>query len=328
MAAVEEVRLKGQVIRARNNFYDVRTAVSPIAKLETFVCQLRGSLKRELRSAKGKRIYADPISVGDWVTLVKINQEQGVIEKLIPRQTKLARRHPNPSGIVEQVIVANAEQVVIVASTRQPDLNYRFIDRFLILADYGNLSAVICINKTDLLPPNRLKEITNIIEQTYPPLGYKTLYTSTLQLETVDQLRQTMAGKFSVVVGASGVGKSSLLNAVQPELGLKVGEVSQQLKKGKHTTTLVELYDLTAGGVVADTPGVREVGLWGIDTQDVTLYFPEMEKYFGQCKFRNCLHLTEPGCQILQALQAGHIQQSRYDSYFALMESNESNENH
>ena len=328
MLPVDEIKLRGQVIRARNNFYDVRASNSPKGEPKTLVCQLRGSLKRDLRSIKGKRIYADPVSVGDWVELVQINQEQGVIESLLPRQTKLARRHPNPSGVIEQIIVANAEQVIIVASARQPKLNYRFIDRFLILADYGNLSATICINKVDLLRPSRVQQVTEKIDHTYVSLGYQTLYTSTRKPETIQLLRKTLANKFSVVVGASGVGKSSLLNMVQPGLGLKIGEVSQQLKKGKHTTTMVELYDLETGGVVADTPGVREVGLWGIDAKDITLYFPEMEKHFGQCRFRDCLHLTEPGCQIRQALQSGRIEQSRYDSYVALMESNESSTNY
>ncbi|MDP7279970.1 MAG: ribosome small subunit-dependent GTPase A [Candidatus Poribacteria bacterium] len=322
--------LKGQVIRARNNFYDIRVD-SSAGDLEshqgpnTFVCQLRGSLKRSLRSETGKRIYADPIAVGDRVIVSLINDQQGVIEDLLPRRTKLARRHPNPSGIIEQIIVANAEQVIIVASAKQPNLNYRFIDRFLILADYGQLDAVVCINKIDLLPPKELNKLTQTISQTYYPLGYKTLFTSIHQPETIEQLQDTLSDKFSVVVGASGVGKSSLLNAVQSDLGLRVGEISQQVNKGRHITTFVELFNLTIGGVVADTPGVREVGLWGIDDQDLTLYFPEMKQHFGQCKFRNCRHLTEPGCRILQALQKGEIQQFRYDSYVALVEAGESN---
>jgi len=322
--------LQGQVIRARNNFYDIRVDSSTGDRKshqvpKTFVCQLRGSLKRNLRSETGKRIYADPIAVGDRVIVSLINDQQGVIEDLLPRRTKLARRHPNPSGIIEQIIVANAEQVIIVASARQPNLNYRFIDRFLILADYGQLDAVVCINKIDLLPPKELNKLTQTISQTYYPLGYKTLFTSIHQPETIEQLQDTLSDKFSVVVGASGVGKSSLLNAVQSDLGLRVGEISQQVNKGRHITTFVELFNLTIGGVVADTPGVREVGLWGIDDQDLTLYFPEMKQHFGQCKFRNCRHLTEPGCRILQALQKGEIQQFRYDSYVALVEAGESN---
>ena len=322
--------LQGQVIRARNNFYDIRVDSSAgdckshqVPKI--FVCQLRGRLKRNLRSETGKRIYADPIAVGDWVRVSPINDQQGVIEDLLPRQTKLARRHPNPSGVIEQIIVANAEQVIIVASAKQPNLNYRFIDRFLILADYGQLDALVCINKTDLLRPKQLNKLTQTIPQTYHPLGYKTLFTSIHQPESIEQLREALTDKFSVVVGASGVGKSSLLNTVQPDLGLRVGEISQQVNKGRHITTFVELFDLAIGGVVADTPGVREVGLWGIDDQDLTLYFPEMKQHFGQCKFRNCRHLTEPGCRILQALQKGEIQQFRYDSYVALVESDGSN---
>ena len=200
--------------------------------------------------------------MGDVVTFIQLDDEEGVIEELLPRRTKLSRQYPGKREAVEQVVVANADRVIVIISTRLPDLNLRFLDRFLILAENGGMDAVVCLNKIDLIDSEEQERVTSLFSA-YRSLGYEVIYTSTKGSPGVCNLRRVMEGKFSVIVGASGVGKSSLLNAVQPGLGLRVGEVGKKSEKGKHTTTLVELFPLDFGGEVADTPGIREVGLWG-----------------------------------------------------------------
>ena len=308
-------KIEGRVISARTSFYDVEIGDNVLR------CQLRGVVKKKLRSEIGKQIYADPIAVGDRVIITPIDDEEGSIEDLLPRRTKLSRRDPNRNREIEQIIVANADQAVIVGSIHSPDLNCRFIDRFLILAEAGNIDPVICINKIDLLNESEQRKFSEIF-QAYEDLGYQLILTSIHHPESIDLLRSVLKGKFSVIVGSSGVGKSSLLNAVQPGLGLRTNEVRSKAKKGRHTTTLVELFGLEIGGKVADTPGVREVGLWGVNPDYIDRYFPEIESRIGACKFSDCLHLREPSCAIIEAVKHGEIAAFRYESYLALLGNN------
>ena len=280
-------------------------------------CQLRGRVKRAQRSAKGRQIYADPVAVGDEVVVTPRDNEEGVIEEISPRRTKFSRRYPGKRDAIEQIVVANADQVVIVLSTRLPDFNLRFLDRFLILAEVGEMDAVVCLNKIDLIDSAERQELRSILSA-YEQLGYPVIFTSINHSESIQAFRDALRDRFSVVVGASGVGKSSLLNAVQPGLGLRVGEVGLKTGKGRHTTTLVELFSLEFGGEVADTPGIREVGLWGVDTENLDLYFPEMEPYLGECKYTDCIHVSEPRCAIVDAVNTGKISDVRYQSYISL----------
>ena len=310
---------KGRVIRARAGFYDVQHDTN------IYRCTLRGRVKRQQRSASGQRIYADPLATGDFVVFTPLDNDEGVIEDILPRRTKFSRLHPGKREEIEQIVVANADQVVAVASTRLPDLNFRFIDRFLILAEAGGMEAVICINKFDLVGKKKQRQLRATMD-TYLQLGYRVLFTSVVQSEGVETLRDALKDKFSVIVGASGVGKSSLLNAVQPGLGLRVGEVGPKTGKGRHTTTLVELFSLDFGGEVADTPGIREVGLWGVDTDHLEGFFPEMSPYLGRCRFKDCTHLHEPGCAVMNAMNTNQISQRRYQSYVALRTGNDDEE--
>lgn len=303
--------MQGQVIRARTSFYDVQDRDTILR------CQLRGRVKRAQRSAEGRQIYADPVAVGDVVSVTPLDNEEGVIEEIAPRRTKFSRRYPGKRDAIEQIVVANADQVVTVLSTRLPDLNLRFLDRFLILAEVGELSAVVCLNKIDLVDSAERRKLRSILSA-YEQLGYPVIFTSINQPQSIERLQELLQDKFSVIVGASGVGKSSLLNAVQPGLGLRVGEVGLKTGKGRHTTTLVELFRLEVGGKVADTPGIREVGLWGVDTENLDLYFPEMESYLGKCKYTDCFHLSEPGCAVIEAVNSDKISEVRYLSYVSL----------
>ncbi|MYF98401.1 ribosome small subunit-dependent GTPase A, partial [Candidatus Poribacteria bacterium] len=253
------IREQGRVIRARTGFYDVQYDDLVLR------CTLRGTLKRKRQSETGRRLYADPVAVGDQVVFSQIDQEEGVIEDILPRQTKFSRKYAGKHEDIEQIIVANAHQVVAVVSTQMPPLNFRTLDRFLILAEAGDMAAVICLNKMDLVDSEQRQQLTSTFE-TYKKLGYEVLFTSIKVPKSIDTLKKVIRNKFSVIVGPSGVGKSSILNAIQPNLELRIGEVGEKTQKGRHTTTLVELFKLDSGGEVVDTPGIREVGLWGVDT--------------------------------------------------------------
>lgn len=303
--------IQGRVIRARTSFYDVQDGDTVLR------CRLRGRVKRAQRSAEGRQIYADPVAVGDEVGVTPLDNAEGVIEEILPRRTKFSRRYPGKRDAIEQIVVANADQVVTVLSTRLPDLNLRFLDRFLILAEVGEMEAVVCLNKIDLIDSAEQRKLHSILSA-YEQLGYPVIFTSINHPQSVERLGELLQDKFSVIVGASGVGKSSLLNVVQPGLGLRVGEVGLKTGKGRHTTTLVELFDLEVGGKVADTPGIREVGLWGVDTENLDLYFPEMESYLGKCKYTDCVHLSEPGCAVTDAVNSDKISEVRYRSYVSL----------
>ena len=304
-------REQGRVIRARTGFYDVQHGELVLR------CTLRGTLKRKRRSETGRRLYADPVAVGDQVIFTQLDSEEGVVEEILPRQTKFSRQYAGKHEEIEQIIVANADQVVAVVSTRMPSLNFRTLDRFLILAEAGDMAAVICLNKMDLVDSTEHDQLTSTFK-VYAKLGYQVLYTSINTPTTLESLKNVLRDKFSVIVGASGVGKSSLLNAIQPNLTLRTAEVGEKTRKGRHTTTLVELFTLEIGGEVADTPGIREVGLWGVDTENLELYFPEMEPFLSTCRYNDCAHVKESDCAIQNAVEAGDIHPERYRSYVVL----------
>lgn len=304
-------REQGRVIRARTGFYDVQHGGLVLR------CTLRGTLKRKRRSETGRRLYADPVAVGDQVIFTQLDSEEGVVEEILPRHTKFSRQYAGKHEEIEQIIVANADQIVAVVSTRMPSLNFRTLDRFLILAEAGDMAAVICLNKMDLVNSTEHDQLTSTFK-IYEKLGYQVLYTSINTPTTLESLKNALRDKFSVIVGASGVGKSSILNAIQPNLKLRTAEVGEKTRKGRHTTTLVELFTLEIGGEVADTPGIREVGLWGVDTENLELYFPEMETFLGTCRYNDCAHVKEADCAIQSAVESGDIHPERYRSYVVL----------
>ena len=302
---------EGRVIRARAGLYDVAHDELVLR------CTLRGTLKKKQRSETGRRLFADPVAVGDLVIFSQLDHEEGVIEEILPRRSKFSRRYAGRQEEIEQIIVANADQVVAVVSARMPPLNFRTLDRFLILAEAGEMNALICLNKMDLLETDQRDQITSTFE-VYEKLGYSVIFTSIKIPESIESLKDILKDKFSVIVGASGVGKSSILNAIQPNLELRTAEVGKKTRKGRHTTTLVELFTLDIGGEVADTPGIREVGLWGVDTEYLEYYFPEMEQYIGDCKYKDCGHVKESECAIQNAVESGDIHAERYRSYVVL----------
>jgi len=302
-------RIRGRVIRV-----DAKVVHVSIGG-ETRLCTLRGSLFDE----KG-RYFTKPVAVGDEV-LISLDGERGVVEEVLPRRNRLSRRAAGGPG-VEQVIVANVDDVLIVASVRRPPIRLTFIDRLLVSCEKGRLSATICLNKVDLAKPGQLDELEPALEE-YVSLGYGVLCTSIVTGEGIEELRAFLQHQTTVLTGQSGVGKSSLLNEVQPGLQLKTGEISKWkgLERGSHTTTHVSLLPLEGGGYVVDTPGMRELALWDLEHDEVRNYFPEMVRYAQGCRFRVCTHTHEPDCAVKEALREGHISRRRFDSYLRILES-------
>jgi ribosome biogenesis GTPase / thiamine phosphate phosphatase len=264
----------------------------------------------------------DPVAVGDQVEFVDNQDGTGLIVEVLPRRSKLSRLNPGKKKI-EQVVVANLDQVVPVFAAAQPEPKWNLLDRYLVSAESCDLPSLIVITKMDLLEDEDplMVEVEN-----YRAAGYRVILTSTVTGEGIQELQEALRDNVSVFVGKSGVGKTSLLNAIQPELGLKVNEVSQATGKGRHTTTQLAMFVLEYGGSVVDTPGMREFGIWDARKRnsrelDLALFFPEMRSLVGRCKFGlDCSHDHEPGCAIQEAVEKNNIPSRRYESYLRLQE--------
>jgi ribosome biogenesis GTPase len=266
----------------------------------------------------------DPIAVGDNVRYILSEDGKGLIIELLPRQNKLTRRSAVPKPLhhgahpFEQIIVTNVDQVVAVIAAAQPAPKWNLLDRYLASAEEGEISALICVTKVDLVEDNG-RELIGALEE-YQQIGYPSVLTSSVSGEGIDDLRKSLSGRISVLVGKSGVGKTALLNALQPGLGLRVKEVNLVTGKGRHTTTNLEMFPLIGGGAIVDTPGTREFGLWETNI-DMAMLFREMRPLVGKCRFGlDCQHDAEPGCAIRQAVMAGEINPRRYQSYLHLKE--------
>jgi ribosome biogenesis GTPase len=266
--------------------------------------------------------HMDPLAVGDEVRYIQAEDGKGLIIELLPRRNKLTRRSAVPKPLhhgahpFEQIIVTNVDQVVPVMAAAQPDPKWNLLDRYLASAEAGEIGSLICITKMDLVKGNE-GELPEALDQ-YRQIGYPIVLTSTVSGEGIEALRAALTGRISAMVGKSGVGKTALLNTLQPGLGLRVKEVSQATGKGRHTTTNLEMFPLDGGGGIVDTPGSREFGLWEFD-DDLALLFPEMRCLVGKCRFGlDCQHDEEPGCVIRKAVMDGQISPRRYQSYLHL----------
>jgi ribosome biogenesis GTPase len=257
------------------------------------------------------------LAVGDDVLLEPDERgEAWAIGDILPRRSRLARREPGGRR-GERVIAANVDQVVIVFAAAKPDPHLRMLDRFLVIAEANELAARIVINKADLVPPAE----TRARFTDYERAGYPLHLTSAKTLVGIDELREALAGRTSALTGPSGVGKSSLLNVIYPGLNLRVGEISESVNKGRHTTVGALLHPLPAalgGGFVVDTPGLREVGMWGLEPEALDRCFPEIRAHLGECRFADCAHRMEPGCALKDAVAAGTVSAGRFDSYLKL----------
>lgn len=295
----------GIVLQARSGRHRVETGGDIVT------CQVRGRLKKE-------RLATDLIATGDRVRWRLTRPGKGMIEEVLPRETQLSRRRPGHIE-AEQVIVANPDQTVYIFAVREPAPHLRMLDRLLVIAENNDLPAIICANKVDLLADAESQSFARRLFGLYKDIGYPVIFASARTGQGVDELHERLRDRLSVLCGPSGVGKSSLLNAVQPELGLAAREISQATGKGRHTTVSVRLWPLAEGGYVADTPGLREAGFWDIEPEELGWHYVEMRPFLSDCRFSSCTHTHEPDCAVKAAVRAGIISSLRYDSYCRLL---------
>ncbi len=304
----QETYLKGIVIRSTGSWYDVQT------ENHTIPSKVRGKFRLSDTDA------TNPVIVGDRVK-IRINQDgTGLITKIYERRNKLTRRAAGRRVGQEQIIAVNVDAAWIVQSIRMPKINAGLIDRFLVMAESFEISPGIVFNKLDLMQRKDTDAIA-FLRDLYSELGYLVLLTSTLTREGIDAFAEALAGKTNVIAGPSGVGKSALLNAIEPNLELRTSSVSEKTRKGKHTTTTTNLYPLSAGGYVADTPGIREFGVIDLAPEELSYYFVEFRPYLPECFYPNCTHDHEPGCAVKPAVERDEIKEERYDSYLNILES-------
>jgi ribosome biogenesis GTPase len=296
---------------------------------ETWDCGISSKLLKELvfpiadPSSLPKRVVAvkgiksvDPVAVGDEVEFTEGDDGTGMIMRVLPRRTKLSRLAAGPKP-VEQVIVANIDQVVIVVAAAKPKPKWNLLDRYLVNAEASSVPALVCITKMDLVDETRFRRDVGV----YLDLGYRLIFTSAIMGTGIEEMRDALKDRASVLAGISGVGKTTLINTLQPGLGLRVREVSKSTGKGMHATTWLEMFDLDLGGRIIDTPGMREFGLWNVPDEDLPVLFPEMRPYVGRCRFGlSCSHTHEPGCAIKEAVEEGEILERRYRSYLNIRE--------
>lgn len=254
------------------------------------------------------------VAVGDRVRLTSTEAGRGVIEVVEPRKSMLSRLAPRPQADYQQILIANPDQVVLVFACDRPKPRFGMLDRYLVIAEKQKLPAVIVANKVDLVGIEEAQRQFGM----YARLGYECLYTSARDGLGIPKLKGNLAQRLSILTGPSGAGKTSLLNAIQPELGLAVKAVSQATTKGRHTTVVRELFPLDGGGFVADTPGLKSLGLWDITAEELDGYFPEFRRLVELCQYNDCRHVNEPGCAVREALSQGEIEESRYRSYLKM----------
>ncbi len=293
--------LSGLVIRTQSGFAWVYTPSG------VYICRIRGKLKQH-------HSLSDILAVGDTVDISPGGKDEGMVEFVHPRERVLSRQAPEARGVREQVLVANPDQVILVFACADPPPHVRMADRFLIGLEKHGIPARIVLNKKDI---GDLPAIEAMFRH-YDGLGFPVHYVSAKMNEGMEELRSILVGKLSVLAGPSGVGKTSLLNALQPGLGMQVREVSKFSSKGRHTTQVRELFPLDGGGWLADLPGIRSLGLWDIQPEELDGYFREIRDLVPYCQFNDCTHRNEPGCAVRKAVEEGKINPVRYDSYLRL----------
>jgi ribosome biogenesis GTPase len=255
------------------------------------------------------------VAAGDHAWVRPEGADEGIIERIEPRHGVLSRA----SRGRQHVLVANVDQLLIIVSAAEPRLTPHLVDRYLVTAEKSGAEAVICINKIDLIDPAALQPLVGV----YSQLGYRVLLVSAAKGWNIDALRRLTLGRESVVAGQSGVGKSSILNAIQPGLALRVKTVSAENQKGRHTTTTAELIPLEGGGYLVDTPGIRQFALWDVIPAEVAGYFRELRPYVSQCRYPDCTHNHEEPCAVKDAVADGYIDVRRYESYLQMLNNDE-----
>lgn len=294
------------MIKSTGSWYSVRMADGEVVE-----CRMKGKFRM-----KGIKT-TNPVAVGDVVD-VEEKPDGAVIAAIRDRKNYIIRRATNLSKQAH-IIAANVDVAMLVVTVRHPETSTVFVDRFLASAEAYRIPAVLVFNKVDLYDEEDTL-LMRALEQVYRGVGYECVETSAETGEGVERVRELMRGQVTVLSGLSGVGKSSLVNRVEPGLRLKVAEISDAHDTGRHTTTFAEMFPLSSGGYIVDTPGIRAFGLVGMERGEISHYFPEIFKCAAGCRYNNCTHVHEPGCAVIAAVEAGEISESRYFSYTNLLE--------
>lgn len=302
-------RMEGMVMRSTGSWYDVRLADGSI-----WPCRLRGKFK-----IKGLKV-TNPIAVGDrvWVQAEEGEEQRGVILDIQSRENYLVRKsvHKTAHG---HLLATNLDQAVLIITLTFPRTSLGFVDRFLVSAESFRIPTRLVFNKIDLMPQEAL-DYQQELAELYEPMGYPCHFISALQGIGMTELREALNQKVTLVAGHSGVGKSTFINALAPDLDLRTSEVSTFANKGVHTTTFAEMFELGPETYLIDTPGIKELGLLDIGEEELGHYFPEMRALLNSCRFHNCRHVHEPGCAVKSGVEEGLIAESRYQSYLSMLD--------
>jgi ribosome biogenesis GTPase len=304
--------MKGLVVKSTGLWYTVLSDTKILLE-----CRIKGKFR--IQGIKS----TNPIAVGDRVEFEMEADGKGVIHKIEDRKNYIIRKSINLSK-QSHILAANVDQAFLIVTLASPRTSTGFIDRFLLTAEAYHIPTSIIFNKIDLVENDieESKELDDVIKM-YQKIGYQCYKVSATENKNIDLLQQLTKDKITLIAGHSGVGKSTLVNAIDENLDLKTGEISNAHSKGKHTTTFAEMHPLAYGGFIVDTPGIKELGLVDMEKEEISSYFPEMRVLKNQCKFNNCLHLNEPKCAIIEAVEQGDIAPSRYNSYLGIMNGEE-----
>ena len=303
--------MHGLVIKSTGSWYEVLTDEG-----KTINCRIKGKFRTlDIKTT-------NPVAVGDHVEIEpEPDLETGIIKALKPRKNYIIRKSVNLSKQA-QIIAANLDQAFLIVTLASPRTSPGFIDRFLVTAEAYDIPAKLIFNKLDLFSDEGI-EILKEYQRIYETAGYECYSVSALKETNIDQIRDLLKDRVTLVSGHSRVGKSTLINALLPGTELKTAEISDWSDKGKHTTTFAEMFKLPFGGYLIDTPGIRELGIFDIEKQELGRLFPEIRKLMGDCRFHNCRHINEPGCAVLSALKEGRFEVSRYESYLSIYHDND-----
>ena len=307
--------MKGRVIKSTGSWYNVRFEDGTIRQ-----CRIKGKMRLTDRRS------TNPVVIGDWVEVERgaRGDEDMQIKDVLPRNNYIIRQSAK-HRTAEHILAANLDQALLIASIREPMTPVGFIDRFLVTATAYHVPAMVVFNKIDVYEEHDMEQL-EALTATYEDAGYKVLPTSVEDNIGVDAVKATLKNKLTLMSGNSGVGKSSLINAIAPELDLVTGDISEYHSKGTHTTTFAEMFPLSFGGDIIDTPGIKEFGILDFEKAEVSHYFPEMDRRRHECRFHNCIHINEPACAVLKAVEAGEIAVTRYASYLGIIDEIETDE--
>jgi len=298
--------MKGIILRSTGSWYSVLCESG-----DKIDCRLKGKFRTQgIRST-------NPVAVGDYVNVEQSDKHEAVIAEILPRNNYMIRKATRLSKS-SHIIAANIDMAFLIVTLSSPRTSLGFIDRFLVTAGAYHIPVTLIFNKIDLLSPDDKKELLRL-ENLYRNIGYPCYETSATQQQGIEPLQEILKGKVTLFAGHSGVGKSALINAIEPPLALKTGVISDYHQKGMHTTTFAEMLALSFGGYIIDTPGIKEFGMIDLEKEEVSHYFPEMLPLLPHCNFHNCTHIHEPECAVKEAVAKNKISNSRYKNYCSIL---------